>query len=127
MLRRVAWLHYLTVGMPAMEILASSLFHYELVGTPCQIYVARLLMVKREMWQVVCLLVTGGDALDEGMRNGCRHRHVDWQQLSVEAAARRGFPRPYELTLVTSFLGLSRMIRFVGERVKVFASYTMRD
>lgn len=90
-------------------------------------YVARSPVVKREMRRVAGFSVSGGDAVEEGVRRGRRPWHVYLGKLILEAAAKHGLRRSYKLILVTTVVGLGCMIRRVEGRVMGLASYRMSD
>lgn len=81
--------------------------------------------MKCEMRRVVSLLISGEDAIDGGLRRGCRHYHVGWGKLIVEVVARRSLRPSYDPILVNSAVVLSCMIRLVEARVKSHAFYRM--
>lgn len=75
------------------------------------------------------LLVSSDNAVvvDVVVRQGRRRWHVAWQELSVEAVARRSLRHSPKLILVSSAVGLSRMIQRVAARVKGLVFYWMSD
>lgn len=56
-------------------------------------------MVRREMQQAAGLLISGRNAVDEGVRHGLCRQHINWWMRIVDVVAKRSLQRSQELIL----------------------------